>query len=199
MNLFILSLKFIECAEFMFDKHISKMILESAQMLCTAFRICMGIGLTDTFIMEDSASADAGTSTSTNIKLYKGTHLNHPVTIWIRTNIANYLWTLDMVDAMHAEWKWRYNHPPEKQHKAYLICLWLRRHLPPADSFVNPQGGLTPFAQAMPDCYKETPEDDDTGEAAVKAYRAYYQSPDKQRIASWKKRGPPAWYTITGA
>ena len=34
------------------------------------------------------------------VKLYKITHKNHPVTIWMRTSLANYLWTLDMVDAM---------------------------------------------------------------------------------------------------
>ena len=39
MNLFILSLCFRECAEWMFDKHISKMIVEAVQMLSTAKRV----------------------------------------------------------------------------------------------------------------------------------------------------------------
>jgi hypothetical protein len=38
----------------------------------------------------------------------------------------------------------------------------------------------------MPDEYK--------GEDAVEAYRRYYQSPDKKKLASWKRRTPPAWY-----
>ena len=39
MNLFILSLCFRECAEALFDKHVSKILLEAVQMLCTAKRI----------------------------------------------------------------------------------------------------------------------------------------------------------------
>ena len=39
MNLFILSLNFQECAECMFDKHVSKIILEAVQMLCTTIQI----------------------------------------------------------------------------------------------------------------------------------------------------------------
>jgi hypothetical protein len=39
MNLFILSLIPAEIAESMMDKHISKILLEAVQMLCTAKRI----------------------------------------------------------------------------------------------------------------------------------------------------------------
>lgn len=98
--------------------------------------------------------------------------------------LDNYLWTLDMVDAMHEEWRFRYGHPETKVHASYNIAQYLREAAPPADRF--PERGLTPFAQAMPDEYK--------GEDAVEAYRRYYQSPDKKKIASWKRRTPPAWY-----
>jgi len=41
----------------------------------------------------------------------------------------------------------------------------------------------------MPDDYKQ----DD----AVDAYRAYYQSPEKQRFATWDKGRPaPTWYVF---
>ena len=39
MNLFILSWNVRECAEFMFDKHVVKIILEAVQMLCTTVQI----------------------------------------------------------------------------------------------------------------------------------------------------------------
>ena len=39
---------------------------------------------------------------------------------------------------------------------------------------------------------KECKSDD-----AVESYRKYYQTPEKQRIASWKKRGKPKWYQFT--
>lgn len=170
MNLFILSLNFKECAEFMFDKHVSKMLLEAVQMLCTAMQL-----------------VDPENEIQNQIKLYKIAHKNHPVTIWMRASLDNYLWTLQLVDAMHEEWKFRYNHPPEKMHKSYIVAKFLREYAPSADKF--PHTGLTQFALAMPvECKSDDP---------IEAYRKYYQTADKQKIASWKKRGKPDWYTFT--
>ena len=153
----------------MFDKHISKMIVEAVQMLSTAKHVL-----------------DPLEDVSEDIRIYKISHKNHPVSIWIRTSLENYLWALDMVDAMHEEWRFRYGHPETKIHASYKIAMLLRELAPPADLF--PVRGLTPFAQAMPDEYK--------GEDAIMAYRRYYQSPDKRKIASWKRRTPPDWYCM---
>lgn len=165
MNLFILSLCVKECAEYMFDKHIYKIILEAVQMLCTCKQI----------LQPDYENT---------IPLYKIAHKNHPVTIWIRTSLENYLWTIDLVDAMHTEWKYRYGHSDEKQHSSYPIAMYLREHAPPADAF--PQTGLTRFALAMPDKYKVSDP--------VESYRNYYRGEEKRRLASWKKRSPPSWW-----
>ena len=73
MNLFILSLCFRECAEWMFDKHISKMIVEAVQMLSTAKRVLDPL---------EEGSDEEG------VKLYKISHKNHPVSIWIRTSFT---------------------------------------------------------------------------------------------------------------
>lgn len=169
MNLFILSLNFKECAEYLMDKHVSKILLEAVQMLCTTIQVI-----------------DPENPVQNVTKLYKIAHKNHPVTIWMRTSLANYMWTLDLVDAMHEEWKFRYGHSPEKMHKSYIVAKYLRQYSPSADKF--PSIGLTPFAQAMP---VECKSDD-----AVEAYRKYYQTADKQRIASWKNRNPPYWYQM---
>ncbi len=166
MNLFILSLIQKEIAQYMMDKHISKILLEAVQMLCSAKRVL--------------TPAD-----ESNEKLYKMAHKNHPVTIWCRTSKANFVWTLDLVDEMHAEWKYRYAHPESKQHKSYLIAQYLREHMPSDESFEKE--GLTQFALAMPDQYKT--------EDPVESYRNYYMSEEKQKIASWKKlREKPEWY-----
>ena len=167
MNLFILSLNWTECAQFMIDKHISKMILEAVQMLCT----------TKHLVDPDDDSVD----------LYRPTHINHPVTIWMRQSQENYIWTLNMVDAMHTEWKYRYGHPESKTHKSYELARQLSYTIPSKDKF--PQQGLTPFAQAMPDEYKR----DDP----VEAYRLYYQSAAKQKFATWKRRDRPTWYLFS--
>lgn len=171
MNLFILSLIPEEIAKAMMDKHISKIILEAVQMLCTAKRVI---------------DPDA----QVNEQLYKLAHKNHPVTIWCRTSRANFVWTLDLIDEMHKEWKFRYGHPDTKVHKSYAVAQILRNHIPNETMFIEKIGcRITPFALAMPDVYKSHDGD------AVASYRAYYMSPEKQKIASWKKlRAPPEWY-----
>lgn len=173
MNLFILSLLPKEIAEAMMDKHVSKILLEAVQMLCTAKRV----------LDPDAPEND---------QLYKLAHKNHPVTIWCRTSRANFVWTLDLIDALHSEWRFRYGHPETKVHKSYLVAQILRATIPDASAFLLPQcdcDRITPFALAMPDAYK-SPDGD-----AVASYRAYYMSPEKQKIATWSKaRGPPEWF-----
>ena len=49
-----------------------------------------------------------------------------------------------------------------------------------------PSGELTPFAQAMPDIYKDEHD-------AVNAYRNYYNG-TKTRFAKWKNGKVPHWF-----
>ena len=167
MNLFILSLIQREIAEFMMDKHVHKILLEAIQMLCSAKRI----------LTPDD--------TEINDKIYKIAHKNHPVTIWCRKSRENFMWTIDLVEELHREWKYRYNHPEDKTHKSYLIAEILKANIPSDELFET--SGLTPFALAMPEQYK--------CEDPVVSYRNYYMSEEKQKIASWKKkREKPVWY-----
>jgi hypothetical protein len=154
----------------MFDKHVSKILLEAVQMLCTTIHVI-----------------DPENPVKDKIKLYKMAHKNHPVTIWMRSSLENYMWTLNLVDAMHEEWKYRYNHPAEKKHKSYIVAEYLREFAPTAEKFPNRE--LTPFALAMPvECKTNDP---------IESYRKYYQTPEKQRIASWKNREKPNWYNTS--
>jgi hypothetical protein len=169
MNLFILSLIQKEIAECMMDKHVSKILLEAVQMLCSARRI---VEPDDDVINE---------------RIYKLAHKNHPVTIWCRKSRANFVWALDLAEELHNEWRFRYGHPKTKIHKSYRVAMFLRENIPSEDAFEAV--GLTPFALAMPDKYKS----DDP----VLSYRNYYMSEEKQKIASWcKKRGKPTWYVV---
>ena len=170
MNLFILSLIQREIAEYMMDKHVSKILLEAAQMLCSAKRIL------------DPDDEE------TNQNLYKLAHKNHPVTIWCRKSKANFIWALDLAEELHKEWRFRYGHPDTKFHKSYLVTAYLREHMPSDDKFE--ETGLTQFALAMPEQYKTSDP--------VLSYRLYYMSEEKQKIASWKKkRAKPEWYKTT--
>lgn len=150
----------------MMDKHVSKILLEAIQMLCTAIRLI------------DPSGNHEG--------LYRPTHANHPVSIWVRESRENFEWTLDLVEALHAEWKFRYQHPEEKHHKSYLLVPRLRAEI----SKFPVKGVRSPFALAMPDECKIMDD-------PLASYRIYYQTPEKQRIASWKRRNPPVWYTVT--
>jgi len=170
MNLFILSLSPREIALFSMDKHVYKILLEAVQMLCTAKKLL------------DPDDEE------TNQKLYKIAHKNHPVSVWCRTSRENFIWTLDLIEELHNEWRFRYNHPETKFHKSYIVSTYLRDNIPDETCFE--QTGLTPFALAMPDIYKS--------EDPIESYRNYYMSPEKQKIATWKKnRGKPDWYVKT--
>ena len=167
MNLFILSLIQKEIAQYMMDKHVSKILLEAVQMLCSAKRV---------LDPDDD---------KTNERIYKVAHKNHPVTIWCRKSKANFIWTLDLIEELHNEWRFRYGHPDTKFHKSYLMAIILKENMPNDDRFETE--GLTPFALAMPVEFKTND--------AVESYRNYYMSEEKQKIASWKKkREMPEWY-----
>ena len=167
MNLFILSLLQKQIAEWMFDSHIVKIILEAVQVLSTAKRL-------------------VDPDDPTNATLYKMAHKNHPVTIWVRQSQQNYIWTLILVYEMHKEWRYRFGHTKEEYHKSFLVAGQLLKHMPSADKF--PRQGLTPFAQAMPEEYK-VPGD------PVKAYQQYYMSPQKSHLLKWTKRERPEFFS----
>ena len=111
MNLFILSLIQREIAQYMMDKHVSKILLEAVQMLCSAKRVL-------------------DPDDEVNDRIYKLAHKNHPVTIWCRKSKANFIWTLDLVEELHKEWRFRYRHSENKFHKSYLVSLILRENMP---------------------------------------------------------------------
>ena len=70
MNIFYLHEDPQKAAEYQYDKHVVKMILESAQMLCTAHH-----------------HYDNGDNVP-----YKKAHYNHPSTVWARANKPQYYW-----------------------------------------------------------------------------------------------------------
>jgi hypothetical protein len=85
MNIFVLSLKPKEAAKWHVNKHCVKMILEAAQLLCTAHRLLDGklilIGKRKHWKVEENDDI-----------LYKATHVNHPCAKWARGSLGNYNW-----------------------------------------------------------------------------------------------------------
>ena len=89
MNIFVTDPDPVISAQTLCDKHVVKMVLESAQMLSTAWR-------------------DFSTKYSDDNELYKTAHLNHPCSIWVRQARENYKWLYRHFVALCDEYTHRY-------------------------------------------------------------------------------------------
>ena len=175
MNIFVLDYDVKKCAEYHVNQHIIKQISEYSQILAT------NIYLTTGHIIEVS-------NQELFYKLYPKckhtilpTHQNHPVTVFARKSIQNFKWLMRLLDEIHKEWIYRYNHPKNKIHASYYKLL---------DGYVEPNLpdiGMTDFSLVMPDKYKY--------DCAVKSYRDYYIG-DKQHLLKYKRREYPEWLSI---
>ncbi len=124
MNLFYLDRDPVIAASYHYDKHKVKMVLEAAQMLCTAHHVY-----------------DNGHNVP-----YKQAHLNHPSTIWVRGNRNQYLWAYQYMMALGNEYTKRYG----KEHKTIAKCRYVLSDPPPG----IPNGKFIQPPQCMPDEYK---------------------------------------------
>lgn len=102
MNIFVLDKNPRKAARMLCDKHIVKMILESAQMLCTAHWLKNGKAP------------------------YKPTHKNHPCSKWVRKSLGNYKWLVIHALEMCREYKKRY----KRTHRCQKIIEWCKKNLP---------------------------------------------------------------------
>ena len=121
MNIFVLDSDTKKCAVYHNDKHVVKMILEYAQLLCGAHHM---------------------TESKYEIP-YKLSHKNHPSAIWTRECIENYIWLCDLGLELCEEYTYRYG----KRHKTQDVIEWALVHKPKIKS----NNDITPFALAMPD------------------------------------------------
>lgn len=103
MNIFYLDKCPINAATMQCDKHVVKMILETAQLLSTAHRVLDGDERADT------------------MGLYKTTHKNHPSAVWVRSGALNYIWTARHLNALCSEYTKRYG----KVHKTERLLTKL--------------------------------------------------------------------------
>jgi hypothetical protein len=124
MNIFFLDADVKKCAEYHCDKHVVKMILETAQLLCSAHHI---------------------TDQVTDQVPYKLSHKNHPCSIWVRTSLSNYLYLCELGLELCKEYTYRY----EKRHKSLDVIEWcVTNKVNICDK------GLTEPPKAMPDEFK---------------------------------------------
>lgn len=94
MNIFVLDVDPRKCAQMHVDRHVSKMNIEYAQIMCTVLN-------------------DLGYESP-----YKSTHRQHPCTKWARESLSNYLWLRELALELHNEFRHRYG----KTHKSGLVA-----------------------------------------------------------------------------
>lgn len=99
MNIFFLDWDVKKCAQYHCDKHVVKMILETAQLLCSAHHVI--------------------STENTNIP-YKLAHKNHPCSIWVRESLSNYLYLCELGLELCEEYTYRYG----KKHKSQQVIEW---------------------------------------------------------------------------
>ena len=128
MNIFYIDRDPVIAAQMSCDKHVVKMILESAQMLCAAHRVLDGDEYAD------------------KMGLYKMVHKNHPSTIWTRTSKKNYDWHWKYFDALLKEYTHRYG----KHHATERLRNIL--FMPPLN--IDREAPFTDPPQCMPDILK---------------------------------------------
>jgi hypothetical protein len=110
MNIFFLHLSVRRCARWHCDRHCVKMILEYAQLLCSAIWL------------------SGGTAP------YKLTHKNHPCAIWARHSQGNWLWLKSLALALCDEYTFRYG----KVHRTQEIIEQLEVPDLPNEWFTQP-------------------------------------------------------------
>lgn len=180
MNIFYLSECPKQCAEWMVDKHVIKMILESAQLLSTAHRLLDGTMYVETKVLSNGKKRNNKKWKLPDYRddiIYGATHINHPSAVWVRESNKNYLWLFQHTVELTREYTYRYG----KRHKC---CDLL--------------GVLGGVPQNIPDIdfTQPTPAMDKQyiiSGCSIENYRNYYVN-GKSHLKTYKNRNPPPWW-----
>lgn len=183
MNIFILDENPEIAAQMHCDKHCNKMIVEHAQMLSAAYYSTLGISRKKEIpekqkLVNEMFSGWPRKKEDGSEWHYAITHVNHPCTIWTRHSKENFEWLLQCTDELCSEFQKRWKHQPSIK----KIIDWMYQNPPKLSSI-----GLTPFAQAMPECFRT--------EKATEAYQKYYAMKTSYMKVEWRYSEKPKWFT----
>jgi len=126
MNIFVLDTNPTLAAQYHCDKHVVKMCLETAQILCSVRHK-----------LNDSDPIP-----------YRLTHQNHPCVLWAGENWFNYDWLCQLGHALCAEYTHRYS----KIHACKAVITDCSAVIGLFTLSLSDE--ITPFAQAMPEQYR---------------------------------------------
>ena len=186
MNLFFLSLCPVQSAKMMCDKHVVKMIVEACQMLWCAYH-CTGSQGWESLV-------------PSTLKIYKKSHINHPISIWIRKSPSNFQWTARHAHAISRQYTLRYG----RIHACHDMVEWFLTYPPPCDS-------LDEYASTAVLAEVDYPRECTPPPLAITnrniiirkeghvsltlSYRNYYIQ-EKVKFARWTAVSAPYWWRV---
>lgn len=210
VNIFMLDHDPVKAARWHADRHVVKMILETAQLLSTVWHQVANEEWQP--LAADPADDPAEPSTPWirrvvapprlvvnpepvavgempgthwelfGQRIYAPTHVNHPCAVWARETGGNYSWLWRLGIALCEEYRHRY-----KRHHNTSPVLWTLEPVPPP--LLESLDTWTEVPPAMPEEVKVV---EDGFYNTVASYRAYYAQ-HKVALHSWTRREAPPW------
>ena len=153
MNIFAVEADPISAARVLPDKHVTKMILESAQMLSIVF---------------SPHYWDIGTVSKVNgepFKTAKGAFKNHPCTKWAAESAENCAWLIQHALGLCTEFNFRFGHQHKLTKSLFETKKLFHRE---SGEVITCYRNVIRFARAMPEHLKFDDTIDD-----IEAYRRY--------------------------
>lgn len=177
MNIFFLSLIPSEIAELSCDQHVIKIQLEITQMLYTAWFYAN---------QEEYICQNAPYIKNHSRRGYKPAHKKHPMTMWIASSKANYLFACEIGLALSKEYTKRYS----KVHACEHHLIWLKENIP--DFFEERKSDKAYYSiEGIPECMPEIYHSPNI----IEAYKKYYMG-DKSSFARYKNETPSFMHDI---
>lgn len=203
VNIFFLDFDPVKAAQMHCDKHVVKMILETAQLLSTAWHELHGEDGHLKKVVYPAVHGDEAAeryraliATGENYcshwtllgnRIYSKTHVNHRCAVWARTTGGNYDWLWRLGMALLDEYRFRYG----REHATRSV-LYALEVVPPAIRETMDEWTESP--PAMPFEFRVK---DETGKYydSVASYRNYYLR-YKQDLLRYTKRKHPDWMEV---
>ena len=177
MNIFYVDSDPEVAARNMVDRHVVKMILETAQLLSTAHRVIDG----EEYVGQSQSGRKAKRwrlSGNADAIMYAATHINHPSAVWVRESSANYNWLYEHLLALGREYTYRYG-------RTHLTIDKLKDILKDEPQNIKQSNIMSKMPSCMDKQYIVSLD-------PITNYRNYYNY-GKTDLLRWSNRPPPQW------
>lgn len=194
MNIFALHNNPRKASRWHVDKHVVKMILETAQLLYTAHWVlfypelkkhksAIGLSRAQKKLDIPEYMKTAPLCETSGEATYRPCHVNHPCAKWTRHGLGNYKWLAELGKELVREFRFRF----KKEHSCEKHIKWLYEHYPPTIKDIPRKT----FAIAMDNEYKISTN-------SIVCYRHYYNTQKREKgIIKYTGRHTPHWIIMS--